>query len=173
MNHLSDQLASSDVPAERQSTLDGQVRARIQSELSRLREEERAVREEIEHALEKENLDKERSMAGAEADAGAESESGNVKSSAALQGDLDEIQHKVDRFHSKRDLSDLPDVKAKADAVASCYQYVAIHICMLPVMIDSVLEHRANPTNSLDCWREVTEFKASVAQLEQVRTSAD
>lgn len=91
-----------------------------------MREEEQAVREEIEHALEKENLDKERSLAGAEVATGEDSlEAGNVKTSAVLQGDLEEIQRKADRFHSKRDLSDLPDVKAKADAVASCYKFVS------------------------------------------------
>jgi altered-inheritance-of-mitochondria protein 13 len=131
VNHLSDSLNSSDVAPDRQTTLDGQVRARIQSELARLREEEQSVREEIEHALQKENLDKERAMAGKEAESNEAGESGDVKSSAVLQGDLEEIQRKVDRYHTKRDLEAYPEVRVKAEAVASCYRCVGATLPLL------------------------------------------
>jgi MICOS complex subunit MIC19 len=120
VNHLADQLSSPDVPASRQSTLDGQVRARIQAELSRLREEERSVREEIERTLEKENLDKERSMAGAEAE--GSTEAGNVKSSVTLLGDVDEVRKKVDRFQTKRELDEFTTIRALGEEVATCYK---------------------------------------------------
>jgi altered-inheritance-of-mitochondria protein 13 len=122
VNHLSDQLASPDVPPSRQSTLDEQVRSRIQQELGRLRDEEQHVREEIERTLEKENLDRERNMAGGEAE-GSEG-AGHVKSSVTLLGDVDEIRRKVDRFQSKRELEDYASIKSLGEAVATCYRYV-------------------------------------------------
>lgn len=117
MNQLADNLASPSVPPDRQSTLDAQVRARIEAELSHLRAEEEAVRSQIELALEKENLDRERALA-ADEDASA--------SSTTLLGDLEEIKTKVDRFHSKRDLAEFPEVTIKSEAVASCYRRVSI-----------------------------------------------
>jgi altered-inheritance-of-mitochondria protein 13 len=87
-----------------------------------LRQEEEAVRKEIEHVLEKENLDREKAMVGETSD---EAGSGAVKSSAALMGDLEEIQNKVDRFRARRDLGDFPTVKASGAAVISCYRCVS------------------------------------------------
>ncbi|EIN07596.1 hypothetical protein PUNSTDRAFT_135118 [Punctularia strigosozonata HHB-11173 SS5] len=147
VNQLANQMQSSSVPPERQATLDEQVRSRIQSELTRLREEEENIRRQIELALEKENLDRERNMAGGENDGSVDGSAGNVKSSAALMGDLNELQSKVDRFHAKRDLTAYPAVKESGDAVVSCY--------------------RSNPTTPLNCWREVAQFKASVAEVEK------
>jgi len=145
VNHLSDQLASSDIPPERQSTLDAHIRSRIQSELARLREEEESVKAEIQHALEKENLDREREMAGEE-DEGEAGVTGSVKSSTALMGDLEEVRQKVEKYHT-RQLDGLSAVQEKVDAVVACY--------------------KSNSTSSLDCWRQVSEFKNSVTQLEQ------
>lgn len=121
MNQLSDHMASPDPPPERQSSIDAQIRARIQSELARLRAEEEEVKAEIEHALEKENLDRERAMAGAEGD-----EAGTVKSSTALLGDLEELRSKVDRFKTRRELEDYAQVQAKGEAVVSCYKCVLL-----------------------------------------------
>ncbi|KDQ59391.1 hypothetical protein JAAARDRAFT_205450 [Jaapia argillacea MUCL 33604] len=146
VNHLSDNLAAPETTPERQSTLDAHVRSRIQAELGRLREEEEHVRQEIERALEKENLDRERSMVGEETVAG-ESGIGQLKTSTVLLGDLEDVRQKVERFQTKRDLNAFPSVKATSEAVAACY-----------------LAHSKTP---LDCWREVAEFKASVAQVEQ------
>jgi MICOS complex subunit MIC19 len=89
------------------------------------------VRREIEAALERENLDRERGMAGgADADAagaGAEAESGahgDIKNSTVLLGDLEEIRQKVERYRERASLTDHLGVKEAREAVASCYQYV-------------------------------------------------
>jgi altered-inheritance-of-mitochondria protein 13 len=50
---------------------------------------------------------------------------GNVKSSASLMGDLDEVQKKVERYHAKRDSADYPHVKEQSEALVSCYRYVS------------------------------------------------
>jgi len=71
----------------------------------------------------------------------------SVKSSAALMGDLEEIRNKVDRFQSRQEFEGVRAVKEKGEAVVSCY--------------------RSHPTTTLDCWREVDEFKASVFHAEQ------
>ena len=124
MNQLADHMASPDPPPERQSSIDAQIRARIQSELARLRAEEEEVKAEIERALEKENLDRERAMAGAESS--QEGEAGSVKSSAALLGDLEELRSKVDRFKTRRELEGYAQVHAKGEAVVSCYKWVLL-----------------------------------------------
>jgi len=143
VDQLQSNLASTTTPPERQSTLDSHIRSRIQAELARLREEEKDVREQIEIALEKENLDRERAMAGEE-----DSEAvGSLKSSASLMGDLDEVQKKVERYHAKRDLADYPKVKEQSESLVSCY--------------------RSNPETPLNCWKEVSLFKAAVASEEQ------
>jgi altered-inheritance-of-mitochondria protein 13 len=118
-----------------------------------LRAQEEEVRRAIEVALEKENLDREMGMAGEESSDGerngeesGEMISGGVKSGEILLGDLDEIRRKVDRYQSRKGFEGLPDVKAKADAVVSCYS--------------------ANPKNGLDCWRQVQDFKSAVAKVE-------
>jgi altered-inheritance-of-mitochondria protein 13 len=81
------------------------------------------VQTEIERALEKENLDKERAMAGgaSEGDGGG---AGEVKSSAALQGDLEEIRGKVSKYQSRKELTEYPEVKSYGDGVVECYRYV-------------------------------------------------
>ncbi|KAF8078212.1 hypothetical protein FPV67DRAFT_1686714 [Lyophyllum atratum] len=144
VNQLSDSLESPETSPERQSNLDALIRSRIQSELEHLKQEEEEVRREIEHALEKENLDRERITAedNAEGD-----QTARLPSSTELMGDLEEIRSKVDRYQARRDLSEFPEVKSTGEAVVSCY--------------------RAHPSTPLDCWREVNGFKASVAQLEQ------
>lgn len=92
---------------------------------------------------------------------------GEVKSSASLLGDLEEIRSKVDKYQKKQELSDHPDVKASGEAVVSCYRYVFLS----PFTIDTThfISHRNHPTTPLDCWREVNAFKTSVADLEKVR----
>lgn len=127
MNKLQDDSSSSTPTSDRQSTLDSHVRARIQVELSRLREEEELVRGQIEAALEKENLDREKALATdgddkAAEEAGAEGEARNLSSSAVLQGDLEEVQKRVERANARRTLEDHPEVKAAQAAVVECYQ---------------------------------------------------
>ena len=165
MNQLVDHQVSAEIPRERQLTLDAHIRTRIQSELSRLQQEEERVREEIERALEKENLDRERLMAGEEV-ASDEAGAGSVKSSAALMGDLEELRQKVEKYHARQDSEELATVRAKGQEVVSCYQCVS-PVCLHPYVNSGT--PRSNPSSPLDCWKAVEEFRASVAQVEQVR----
>jgi len=146
VNQLANRLESPETSPERQSTLDALVRSRIKNELERLKQEEDDVRQQIENALEKENLDRERSIVEGdwEVDKSAE---GRIPSSAVLLGDLEEIQSKVDKYHRGKDLTKFPEVKAAGEAVASCYK-----------------AHSATP---LECWREVENFKFSILELER------
>lgn len=79
------------------------------------------MRERIEQALEKENLDRERSLAG---ETVTGDETGSVKDSVSLLNDLEDIRQKVDRFHSRKDLQDVPQVKSYQEAVLACYRLV-------------------------------------------------
>ncbi|KAG6845047.1 hypothetical protein H0H87_001384 [Tephrocybe sp. NHM501043] len=142
VNDLSDRAESTETSPERQSSLDAQIRRRIQNEIDALKEQEDQVRQEIELALEKENLDREKGVS----DDGSEG-TGRIPSSTELMGDLEEIRSKVDRYQSRRDLTEFPEVKSAGAAVVSCY--------------------RAHSSTPLDCWREVAQFKDSVAQVEQ------
>ncbi|KAJ7172755.1 hypothetical protein C8R46DRAFT_833803, partial [Mycena filopes] len=131
---LADNAASTNPSPGRQNSIDAHIRARIQADLQQLRAEEQLVRDQIHAALEKENLDRERAMAG---------DPNSVKTSAALLADLDEVRAKVDRFHARRDLSEFPALRQNSDALVACY--------------------KNNATTPLDCWQEVDKFKASVA----------
>ncbi|KAF8321777.1 hypothetical protein DL93DRAFT_2210044 [Clavulina sp. PMI_390] len=158
VNHLEDvNVSSPETSAHRQGTLDAHVRARIAAELERLQAEEQSVREQIEAALERENLDRETALAkGGEADGEAEQvvesadgevEAKNLASSVALQSELEEVQRKVERFHQRRQLDEYPEVRDAKEAVIQCYQ--------------------SNPTRPLDCVDSVDRFKRSVAQVEK------
>lgn len=116
IDHLQESVGSPGTSPDRQSTLDAHIRARINAELGRLREEEKLVREQIEAALEKENLSRER--AGTDGD---ETE-GGVTSSSSIQGALDEVQRKVDRFHAKRDISGYFLVSESSRKLIECYR---------------------------------------------------
>ncbi|KAG9318355.1 hypothetical protein JVU11DRAFT_445 [Chiua virens] len=140
VNSLSARLASEETMPERQFAIDSHIRERIQRELTALRAEEETVQQEIIRALEKENLDREMSMAD---DGGTH---GGVKTSVSLIGDLEEIRDKVDRFQTRRQLGDFPSVKETGEAIASCY--------------------KMNVTTPLECWREVARFKTAVADAE-------
>jgi MICOS complex subunit MIC19 len=121
VNHLTDNSASPSPSPERQSTIDAQIRSRIHAELEHLRQQEEEVKGEIERALEKENLDREAAMAGEESEA-ENDESGRVRNSAVLLGDLEELRTKVDRFQSRQALSEFPEVLAASEAIVSCYK---------------------------------------------------
>jgi len=121
VNHLSDRLESPNTSPERQSTLDAVIRTRIQVELQRLKQEEEVVLQEIENALEKENLDRERGQAKADPEAN-EDIAGRMLSSTALMGDLEEIRSRVDKYQARRNLPEFPDVKHAGEAVVSCYR---------------------------------------------------
>lgn len=124
---------------------------------------------EIEQALEKENLDKEREMAGEETGT-AEGVTGSLKSSTSLLGDLEDVRQKVERFHKRKDLEESPLLREKGEAVVLCYQ--SVDFVPHTSFIDPTIGDRSNPTTPLDCWRAVGEFKAAVSKVEQVRVSS-
>jgi altered-inheritance-of-mitochondria protein 13 len=126
-NQLSDATLSPDVSPARQAALDAGVRAKINAESARLHEGDDVLRQEIEAALERENLDRERSMTG-DVD-----EHGDVKNSIALLGDLEE----VDRYRTRASLSEHPEVKQASEAVASCYQCVSIYLYVMSTRVTS------------------------------------
>ncbi|KAL0575175.1 hypothetical protein V5O48_006797 [Marasmius crinis-equi] len=144
VDQLKDREASPGPTPERQSSIDQHIRQRIEHEVKQLRKAEDDVQNQIALALEKENLDKEKSMAGEEESGDS---AGTVKSSAALFGDLEDIRSKIERFQTRKSLQDHPEVKSYQEAVLSCY--------------------KSHPTTTLDCWREVAKFKDSVRTLEQ------
>ncbi|KAI0290475.1 hypothetical protein BC826DRAFT_1106420 [Russula brevipes] len=164
-NQLADSSLSPEVSPTRHAILDEGVRAKISAEAARLRGRDGSgdptaadnadiVQREIEAALERENLDRERGMAGdagtidgeGGADAGALPH-GDVKNSTVLLGDLEEVRQKVDRYRVRASLAELPEIKEAREAVASCY--------------------RTNSTTTLNCWSEVATFRTAVAKLEQ------
>lgn len=88
--------------------MDSHIRARIRDELEHLKKDEEDVRGEIERALEKENLDREKSMAN----------DGDGSTSSILLGDIDEIRIRLEKYTSRR-----KDVEVEAgDAVVECYK---------------------------------------------------
>lgn len=144
VDYLSDRMASPETTPERQSTLDNHIRSRIQAEIQTLRAEEEKVRQEIQHALEKENLDRE--IDSTSENGGVSQGDAATKNSATLIGDLEEIRAKVDRYQARRQLGDFPSVKEAGEAVVSCY--------------------RSNESTPLECWKQVAQFKAAVADAE-------
>jgi altered-inheritance-of-mitochondria protein 13 len=97
------------------------VRAKLSAEAARLREGDDALRRAIESALERDNIDRERSNDGG--DDGA-AEHGSVKNSTVLLGDLEEVRQKVERYRARASLVDHPEVSEASEAVASCYRCV-------------------------------------------------
>jgi altered-inheritance-of-mitochondria protein 13 len=156
-------LEGPETTPERQLILDGHIRERIRDELEHLKRDEDNVRREIEHALERENLDRESSMAG-EAPKG-ESTVGGIKNSVSLLGDLEEIRTKIDKYQSNRRAPEFLGVEESGVAVAECYKYVDLVGITTPNTDPSFRKNKDSP---LQCWSEVTQFKASVDCLEQV-----
>jgi len=163
VNHLSDRLEGPETTPERQLILDTHIRARIRDELEHLKQDEENVRREIEHALERENLDRESSMAG-EVPQG-QSTVGGIKTSVSLLGDLEEIRTKIEKYQSNRRAPEFPAVEESGVAVAECYKYVHFIGITTPNVDPSFRKNKDSP---LQCWSEVTQFKASVNYLEQV-----
>ncbi|KAM6500799.1 hypothetical protein JOM56_003813 [Amanita muscaria] len=146
VNQLSDRLHSFDVAPERQSSLDAHIRSRIQAELQYLRQEEAHVRQEIEAALEKENLDRETTIADNVDDKTSEV---STKSSATILEDLEQMQSKLSGFNARKQLQQFSQVEKANEAILSCY--------------------KSNRITPLDCWQQVKSFKNAVASVEQVR----
>ncbi|KAB5593051.1 hypothetical protein CTheo_3516 [Ceratobasidium theobromae] len=137
INHLADARDSPNPAPERQQALDAVVQKRIQSEMKRLQEADAAVRADIEAALERENLDRDKQIV----------EVGEGGSSELLRSELEEVQRRADRFRSRLALDHAPDVKETQAKLLACY--------------------RANPGRPLDCWEEVEHFKEAVSKLEK------
>jgi MICOS complex subunit MIC19 len=114
-------LSSPQVTPARHAILDANVRAKINAEMARLQEGDDELRRVIHLALERENIDRERSSSTGD-DATTEEEHGNVKNSTVLLGDLEEVRQKVDRYRARTSLVDHPQVKMASEAVASCYR---------------------------------------------------
>lgn len=111
MNQLSDQLTSPTVTPERQANLDAHVRSRIQAEMAKLREQEQDVLAQIATALEKENIDREKALDGAD--------------SASLRHDLDQMHARVKAFEGRKRLpTEFPEVQQSRDALIACYKCV-------------------------------------------------
>ncbi|CAA7270169.1 unnamed protein product [Cyclocybe aegerita] len=146
VNQLSDRLESPETTPERQSILDSHIVAKIRDELEHLKRDEEVVRQEIERTLERENLDREKAMAG-EASEGDGSATGDVRNSAALLGDLEEVRAKIEKYQVNKKSAEYPEVEASGAAVSECY--------------------RKNNDTPLNCWPEVTRFRASVDKLEE------
>jgi len=111
VNQLSNHLEASETTPERQLTLDSHIRARIKDELERLKEDEEQVRREIERALEKENLDRENSMAN--------DGDGDRTSSSILLGDMHEIRSRIEKYPSRINGD---GVEVDGNAVVECYK---------------------------------------------------
>jgi MICOS complex subunit MIC19 len=117
-SQLSDTTLSPQVTPARHAILDSDVRAKISAEAARLQQDGGdgdELRRAMEAALERENIDRERSSDGDDGD-------GSVKNSTVLLGDLEEVRQKVDRYRVRASLVDHPEVKVASEAVASCYR---------------------------------------------------
>ena len=190
---LSDTSLSPEVPPARHALLDQAIRAKIGAEAARLRGQVGTtadsdegggggggvdiVRREIEAALERENLDRERSMTGDEGD--GDGAHGDVKNPTVLLGDLEEVRQKVDRYRARASLTEHPEVKEAREAIASCYRYIlpfphitgpgpGFHSLRIDFDFCDFPPNRANPAMTLNCWSEVAAFRNAVAKLEQV-----
>ena len=83
-------------------------------EASRLKKQEAEVRQQIEAALEKENLEKEKQL-------GTKGAQG--RSSVLLQQQLDEISKKIERHNkTKEKIENTPGIKEAREKVTSCYK---------------------------------------------------
>ena len=142
VNHLSDRLESTETTPERQTILDAHIRSRIRNELEHLKKDEEDVRREIESALEKENLDHERAMAGEASEADGSSV-GDVRSSAALLGDLEDIKVKIEKHQARKEDAAFQEVQTFAQAVTDCYRYAqhSSRVSMAHLRIGTTPQH--------------------------------
>lgn len=111
VKQFSGHLEASETTPERQLALDSHIRARIKDELERLKGEEEDVRKEIELALEKENLDRETSMAN--------DDDGDRTSSSIILGDMHEIRSRIEKYPSRINGD---GAEVDGNAVVECYK---------------------------------------------------
>ncbi|QRV86163.1 hypothetical protein RhiJN_14181 [Ceratobasidium sp. AG-Ba] len=110
INHLSDTRSSPNPAPERQQVLDAIVQERISSELKRLQDAEAAVQADIQAALERENLDREKQITEG---------SGSAE---GLRAELEEVQKRAERFKSRLALEHAPEVKESQARLVTCYK---------------------------------------------------
>ncbi|GAA5869823.1 hypothetical protein JCM16303_001808 [Sporobolomyces ruberrimus] len=146
INHLSSQSTpSSQVPSSRQEALDAHIQSRIQSELAQLRKQEQQVRQEIERALEKENLDREKGKSNQEE--GNEGGKG-LSHSASLFEDLKQLEKRTAGVKKERqETPEWKQVDEGKKALEKCFS--------------------DNPKTPLECRAEAEKFKAAVAGVEK------
>lgn len=126
----------------RQQFLDSSIQGKIREELSRLRKQESEVQRQIEQALEKESLDRASQQASSKT-------GGKGKSSILLKQELDDVRSKIERHHQRRAKVDkAPGVQQARDKVVQCYS--------------------SHPSQTLECWAEVRDFRQAVARAESV-----
>ena len=171
INHLSSQsLPSSSVPASRQQALDAHIQQRIAAELQQLRQQEQQVRQEIERALERENLDRER---GAAATAGEEGKSAALSHSASLLKDLEQLEKRASGLKKERaETAEWKAVDVGKEALERCFRCAPF-----PGFVSSVRDYseieiarslcRDNRQTPLNCRAEAEKFKAAVAGVEK------
>merc|ERR1711939_99453 len=141
VNHLASNPPAPGAPSsERQASLDAAIQAKIRSEVSRLRAREAEIREQIERALEKENLDKESG-----ADSG-EGKVGGVSHSATLMRDLEELETRMVKI-TKKDTPAWHALGREREELVQCF--------------------RNNKTTPLNCQEAAQAFKATVANVEK------
>lgn len=161
INHLSSQsLPSSSVPSSRQAALDQHIQQRITSELQQLRQKEQQVREEIERALEKENLDRERGAA----DKG-------LSHSATLMKDLEGLLERSAGLRKQREETD--EWKAVDDgkkALHKCFMWVRRRLLSPALLLTQSCRRSENAKTPLNCRDEAEKFKQAVAGVEKARS---
>jgi len=147
VNHLSDELSTPDPNPNRQTILDDHVRSRIHAEMARLREEEAGVRAEIEHALERENIDRERTSAVPEQDSDSVATDGAVRTSLSLREDVRQVQQKIERLQKLKEMDDVLEVKATSEMLVECYRYVPLTLDLRDIY--SIPGLKKEPSNAI------------------------
>jgi MICOS complex subunit MIC19 len=138
------------------------VRQRIAAELAVLHAEEEEVRRAMREALEKENLGREKALSEHAVPLHLGSlcivdivltgdESTGSRGTLSLSEDIEAVKTRVERYVQRRALAAESGsaVEDSRKAVVQCY--------------------KLNPERPLDCWKEVEQFRAEVAKLENVR----
>lgn len=119
--------SSSAVPASRQQALDVHIQQRIAAELAQLRQQEQQVREEIERALERENLDRERNAAAPQDGGEADGANKGLSHSASLFKDLERLEKRALGLKRERaETDEWKSVDTGKEALARCFRSVSL-----------------------------------------------
>ncbi|PVG00302.1 hypothetical protein CPB86DRAFT_782882 [Serendipita vermifera] len=147
LSQLSNNLDSTTTSPEREEALDRHVRERIHAELVKLQEEEEDVKKALRAALEKENLGRERAIAGdTSAEGDSEATNAGSRGTASLREDIEAVKRRAEKYAQRKHLGGDTAIEESRQALVKCYR-----------------EHLQRP---LDCWREVEEFKKQVGAIE-------